>query len=120
VMQSLNQSEFYHQLMNYFIRIGNGEVADSFKYKGFTRFSPKICPITVGELSISVRSLHKDAHNKKFLTTFESENYETDFCRVPTINDSELGQKLKNYLCQIGPLLGQLPIVSNEDLSFKN
>jgi hypothetical protein len=94
-MQSLNQSEFYHRLMNYFIRVGNAEVADTFKYKGFARFSPKVCPITVGELSISVRSLHKNAHNKQFLTTFENENYETDFRLVPITNNSELDQKLK-------------------------
>ena len=85
------------------IAISDRHVDETFKYKGFARFSREVSAISISELSADLRQdpetlLTDDGKRCSFAANFETERYDTDVTRVPQLTDSPYSKKLQDRL----------------------
>ena len=109
MLDSLDESHIWYQLMDNLIRMSNRHVEENFRYNGFARFSHDNNIRVVGTLSAMLRDSDHLMKNKEFNHCLSQANYQTDSTRVPMLNDKANSQKIRERLNNIGELVGQLP-----------
>ena len=110
VVDNISDNELLFQLMSELIRRSNQHVEETFRYKGFARFSRQNNVAAISRLSSQVRKIdHLKSEQVAFLETFKQSNYDTDLTRVPKIKQGPLGNKIRDNLQSFGALNGILP-----------
>ena len=103
LLQDLTKNTLYHALIAEIIAISDRHVDETFKYKGFARFSRDVSAISISELSADLRQdpetlLSDDGERCSFAMNFETERYDTDVTRVPQLTNSPYSKKLHDRL----------------------
>jgi len=109
LVSTLNQNALYYQLMEEFIRLSDRYIDETFKYKGFGRFSHENSITAIGQLSAILRKNNSSNTETVFEKRFEDTNYQTDATRVPKLVKGILSQKISNSLAKFGILGGFMP-----------
>lgn len=103
VLSKNTENALYHALINELISLSDQFVDQSFRYKGFARFSRENDVFAIAELSRDLRQNPQDFFSSSgnacnFKKSFATERYDTDITRVPRLSDSEYGKKLHSRL----------------------
>lgn len=108
ILETLEPSEMYYQLMDELIRLSDRYVDEHFRYKKFPRFSRKNNVENIAKLSSAMRKLNNDEH-EKFKKEFDKINDQTDETRVPKLSTGQLSKKIIHSLESFGRLEGFFP-----------
>lgn len=101
LLKSMTPNALYHALITEIIALSDRFVDESFKYKGFARFSYKNDTLAIAQLSADLRQNPETLLGAKvsdFVKDFAVERYDTDITRVPQLTDSPYGKKLHSQL----------------------
>lgn len=102
-------SELFHEIMAALIKHSNRHIEENFLYKGCARFSRRIDPRRIAQLSIATRPYARDARNQSFTPVFKQYNYETDAARAPALGKGKLAEKNRAIIARFDRLGGHLP-----------
>lgn len=101
----------YYSLMDHFLLLSQRYIEEHFSYKGFKRFSRQNSIQRIAQLSYLTRQREAQRGQlDNFEQHFSEANYETDVTRVPSINDSEYGKRLREQLSGMDIREGILPL----------
>jgi len=105
ILKRPTANTLYHALINEVIARSDRYVDETFKYKGFARFSHKVDVGAISQLSAELRqnpqALIRNKESSNFVKKFASERYDTDITRIPKLSDSPYGQKLRAQLSNL-------------------
>lgn len=101
--------QLVYELMDALIRTSDRHVDETFRIDGFARFSRRIDPRLVAQLSIAARPYRRDEANTAFQDGFRRANYATDAARAPQLGDGALAQRNRRLILAHAPLAGHLP-----------
>jgi hypothetical protein len=107
-MLKCEQSVLLHEIMNALIQHSDRLVDEQFRYRGFARFSQRISPWRVAQLSIATRTRGLPHH--EFEPVRKRVNFETDEKRVPSLGAGKLADKNRHILKMEGRLDGHMPL----------
>lgn len=105
-MQCFNH--FLHKLMEELVLVSNRWIGETFKYKGFARFSEAVSIAAISNLSMVTREPTKDELSQIAHTEL---NYSVDENRRPQLEKTDYSYKLLNQLQQFGLVDGFKPEV---------
>ena len=91
----------YHALMTEMLALSDAYVDESFRYRGFSRFSQNNDVTAIAQLSADLRQNPEDLLDNKscnFIKEFAAERYDTDISRVPQLTSSPYSKKLHDQL----------------------
>ena len=106
LLNSLERNHLYYQLMEALIARSDRHVDENFRYRGFARFSQNNDIEAMANLSLALR---RSTERHQFLQQLEQANYQTDLTRVPRLDDSPYGKKVRSQIDKYQPLDGILP-----------
>ncbi|WP_371396459.1 hypothetical protein [Fretibacter rubidus] len=100
---TLSPNAILHGLIDALLAESDRHVKTNFTYRGFARFDTAVDVQAVAKLSLTTRQSPKQLlgaskQKKIFAKTFESERYETDSTRIPTLSSSPYSDKLREQL----------------------
>ncbi len=112
VVPNLDPGTVLHTLMTELIRLSDRHVDEGFTFDGFARFSHKVDPLHIAEMSATYRagpSKFIDPNAKNTGTKMpnlhkavKSMNYDVDQKRIPTLSNSSYATRLKSDLSELG------------------
>lgn len=108
MLTHLSFNEFCYGLIDKLISLSNDYVSETFTYKGFARFSQKVCVTAIADLSSVVRKDFKNSQSDVHYSMTQM-NDDVDRTRVPILDNSELSNKIQNNLATFGELAGMPP-----------
>lgn len=109
VLKNSHGQLFLYELMEALIAHSDRFVAETFSYKGFTRFSWDNSPSQIANLSITTRPYTRDMKNARFAAVFKHANFQTDAARTPPLGQGPLAEKNRQILTQFKALEGHMP-----------
>ncbi|WP_348944773.1 hypothetical protein ABHF33_15375 [Chitinibacter sp. FCG-7] len=101
--------ELPYALMDALIAHSDRHVDETFRFRGFARFSRSNQIQAVAHLSLQTRAYAHDLADVQFEQIFRANNYEVDASRAPVLGEGELGRKNRQLINQYENLLGHLP-----------
>lgn len=101
--------QLIYELMDALIQHSDRHVDETFCFDGFARFSRRIDPRLVAQLSIASRPYRRDQSNTTFYSGFQKANYETDASRAPQLGQGALAQRNRRLIQAHANLLGHMP-----------
>lgn len=108
VLREFGAASLVHEMMNALIRRSDRLVDEQFRYRGFARFSHKVDPLRLTQLSILTRTA--GLPDEQFELVRTALNYDTDTRRVPSLGTGMLAHRNRLALWQEDELGGQMPI----------
>lgn len=107
LLPELTVNQLLHELINQLVNLSEQYIAEHFTYNSFARFSRMICAEATAKLSANIRT-YQD-HQAALKQSLSSMNYNVDKTRVPHVDNSPLGHKIKATLAKFEPLAGIVP-----------
>ncbi|QLI82517.1 hypothetical protein HZU75_13820 [Chitinibacter fontanus] len=101
--------ELPYALMDALIEHSDRHVDETFRFRGFARFSRSNQIQAIADLSLQTRPYAHDLADVQFEQIFRANNYEVDASRAPALGEGELGRKNRQLINQYENLLGHLP-----------
>ena len=101
--ESLTPNAVLHGMIDGLLAASDAHVKTHFTYRGFARFHSNVDVQAVANLSLTTRQSPKQLirakrRKKNFVKSFETERYETDSTRIPTLSSSPYSDKLRAQL----------------------
>lgn len=109
VVNQLNTSSILYALMDAMLQVSDEYVAETFSFKGFTRFSRSNNAQAIGAFSRQSRVFDTEQFSANFQSQFAQMTYDVDSKRAPKMAHSALGEKQKRKLESHQQLEGFLP-----------
>lgn len=110
ILDEANIHLLHHYLMQYLIQLSDRYLDENFTFRGVNRFSWQHDIDLIGELSIQARDKQASLKDPNLADEVKLNNYETDKTRVPHLNNSDFGMRLKERLQGFKGLEGILPV----------
>ncbi|MFN4266878.1 MAG: hypothetical protein ACK4F8_14155 [Aquabacterium sp.] len=101
--------QLIYALMDALIQHSDRHVDETFCFDGFARFSRRIDPRLVAQLSIASRPYRRDQSNTTFYSGFQKANYDTDASRAPQLGQGALARRNRQLIEAHANLLGHMP-----------
>ena len=103
LLKDTTANNLHHALITEMIARSDRLVDETFRYKGFARFSRDHDAAAIAQLSTDLRqrpeTLLKEAGKaESFTQDFAAERYDTDLTRIPQLTRSPYSQKLHEHL----------------------
>lgn len=101
LLKSTTPNELYHALMTEMLALSDAYVDETFRYRGFARFSRQNDVSAISQLSADLRQNPEtllDDKSCNFAKVFATERYDTDITRVPQLTSSPYSKKLHDHL----------------------
>lgn len=98
-----------YALMDALIAHSDRHVDETFRFRGFARFSRENAIQAIADLSLQTRPYARDLADAQFEQIFRANNYEVDASRAPALGAGELGRKNRQLIEQYANLLGHMP-----------
>lgn len=101
--------QLIYALMDALIQHSDRHVDETFCFDGFARFSRRMDPRLVAQLSIASRPYRRDQSNTTFYSGFQKANYDTDASRAPQLGQGALARRNRQLIEAHANLLGHMP-----------
>ncbi|WP_156905396.1 hypothetical protein [Chitinibacter tainanensis] len=98
-----------YAIMDALIAHSDRHVDETFRFRGFARFSRANSIQAIAALSLHTRPYARDLADAQFAQIFRANNYEVDASRAPALGQGALAEKNQRLIGQFADLLGHLP-----------
>jgi hypothetical protein len=107
LLRAWDQAALLHEIMNALVQHSDRMVEEQFRYRGLARFSQRISPLRLAQLSIATRT--RGPRHDEFEPVRKQINFEIDAQRAPSMGKGKLVAKNRRLLDEQGPLGGHMP-----------